>query len=185
MRERHGTTDSDTGGSLRDAAHALQELTGLCREHQHPFSTHAFACEPTLDAYEAAFHALPVVTSRLPNNNVHVVKRVLSVERRPIACSICVYASFENAVTTQTGTVCLPAAHERCLGAHAVVLVGYNDDTEEVLFRNCFGTQWGNEGYGTLPYAYLANKVLAMDFWVVGNDTRETGAEAATHLKVE
>lgn len=179
MRERCGTTRADTGGSLREAAQALHELTGLCHEAVHPFYTCAHTCEPSLDAYEAAFCALPVVTSKLPSNDVHVLKRVLSVERRPIACSICVYTSFENAVTTQTGTVCLPHANETCLGAHAVVLVGYNDDTQEVLFRNCYGADWGNEGYGTLPYAYLADPSLAMDFWVVGDETAEA------HLKVE
>jgi len=56
------------------------------------------------------------------------------------------------------------------------VAVGYDDGkkitntacnkttTGALLIRNSWGTGWGDQGYGWLPYDYVANK-LAMDFW--------------------
>ncbi len=53
-----------------------------------------------------------------------------------------------------------PALTESLLGGHCILLVGYDDGTQRVIFRNSWGL-WGNQGYGTLPYAYLLNPQLA------------------------
>lgn len=38
---------------------------------------------------------------------------------------------------------------------HAIVLVGYDEDKKTFKFRNSWGINWGNEGYGTLSYDYV------------------------------
>ncbi len=38
---------------------------------------------------------------------------------------------------------------------HFVVLVGYDDASNRFTFRNSWGKDWGDEGNGTLPYAYV------------------------------
>jgi C1A family cysteine protease len=50
-------------------------------------------------------------------------------------------------------------------GAHALDFVDYDDDyifpgglgypNGAVFFRNSWGQGWGNNGYGSLPYAYV------------------------------
>lgn len=55
------------------------------------------------------------------------------------------------------------AAGDYSVGGHAILLVGYNDDAEnsdgtpkgKFTFMNSWGTGWGNNGFGTLPYEYL------------------------------
>jgi C1A family cysteine protease len=59
-------------------------------------------------------------------------------------------------------------------GGQAVVAVGYDDQrissTKGALqIRNSWGRDWGNDGYGWLPYAYVEEQ-LAADFWTVISD---------------
>ncbi|MCY3702804.1 MAG: hypothetical protein OXG16_09005 [Rhodospirillales bacterium] len=75
------------------------------------------------------------------------------------------------------GAIPYPAPHESAIWGHAVVAIGYDDDinvtnkaapkistTGALVLRNSWGTEWGQKGYGWLPYGYLHNG-LALDFW--------------------
>ena len=59
--------------------------------------------------------------------------------------------------------------------------VGYDDDrkfgTEKgaLQIRNSWGTGWGEDGYGWLPYKYVTEG-LAVDFWsLFRNEYVDTG----------
>jgi C1A family cysteine protease len=59
-------------------------------------------------------------------------------------------------------------------GGQAVVAVGYDDrrfssTRGALLFRNSWGRDWGEDGYGWLPYAFVEEK-LAVDFWTLISD---------------
>ena len=75
----------------------------------------------------------------------------------------------------KTGIVPLPTTQEKVLGGHAIVAVGYDDQTQRFKFRNSWGTGWGDQGYGYVPYAYLTDNNLASDFWTI-RAIVETGA---------
>ncbi|MCA9246499.1 MAG: C1 family peptidase [Planctomycetales bacterium] len=56
-------------------------------------------------------------------------------------------------------------------GGHAVIAVGYDDNRRSLTrgylqIRNSWGEDWGDGGYGWLPYAYV-RKGLARDFWTL------------------
>jgi C1A family cysteine protease len=61
----------------------------------------------------------------------------------------------------------MPGTAETALGGHAVMAVGYNDASERFLVRNSWGIDWGVGGHFTIPYAYLSDRNLADDFWVI------------------
>jgi C1A family cysteine protease len=61
----------------------------------------------------------------------------------------------------------MPATGEKVVGGHAVMAVGYDDAHHRFLVRNSWGTGWGQEGYFTIPYAYLTNSNLSDDFWTI------------------
>jgi len=49
------------------------------------------------------------------------------------------------------------------VGGHAIVFVGYDDNTGMVKIRNSWGTGWGQEGYGYIKYEMLMT--ILMDTW--------------------
>jgi len=65
-----------------------------------------------------------------------------------------------------------PTAVDSILGGQAVVAVGYDDklrirsDKGALLVRNSWGSDWGDHGFGWLPYAYVRER-LAVDFWTL------------------
>jgi C1A family cysteine protease len=84
------------------------------------------------------------------------------------------FPSFESC--NVEGGIPYPCEGEQAEWGHAIVAVGYNDrkkikntkcnktTTGALLIRNSWGTEWGDEGYGWLPYEYVKSK-LALDFW--------------------
>lgn len=44
------------------------------------------------------------------------------------------------------------------LGGHAMVIVGYDDTQGGFIFRNSWGTNFGNAGYALIPYATFESK---------------------------
>jgi C1A family cysteine protease len=67
--------------------------------------------------------------------------------------------------TTEDGIVGYPEDPDTCYGGHAVCLVGWNPDTKMFKFKNSWGTSWGKEGYGYLPYNYI--KDFCWDAWEI------------------
>jgi C1A family cysteine protease len=49
-------------------------------------------------------------------------------------------------------------------GGHAICLVGFNDSTGLIKFKNSWGSGWGDEGYGYFSYEYA--KDFLWDAWV-------------------
>jgi C1A family cysteine protease len=61
----------------------------------------------------------------------------------------------------------MPQPNERSIGGHAVLAVGYDDEQRRFIARNSWGIIWGQKGYFTIPYEYLANRNLADDLWTI------------------
>jgi hypothetical protein len=71
------------------------------------------------------------------------------------------YAAHGGALRTPSVTDLLGAAH-------AVALVGFDEDKQEFCLRNSWGESWGEEGHGRLPYAAMA--VACRGAWIVVDD---------------
>lgn len=95
----------------------------------------------------------------------------------PSMFGFAVYNSISQ--SAKTGKIPFPTTGEAHLGSHAIDAVGYDDAMtiknsnpggEEtigaLLIRNSWGTEWGDAGYGWLPYKYVLSG-LAVDWWVL------------------
>jgi C1A family cysteine protease len=172
----------DTGAWMRNAMGALV-LCGIPDEKYWPYTDAdpQFDQEPpsfvyaVADNYKAVrFFCHDPAGSNLPGKTVlENVKKYLAAGI-PSIFGFWGFASFES--TDVSGGIPYPCPNERAQWGHAIVAVGYDNNkkiknllcnqttTGALLIRNSWGTDWGESGYGWLPYAYVTDK-LAMDFW--------------------
>ena len=170
----------DTGAYLRSTMGALA-LFGTPPERYWPYETARYEDDPPAFAFAFgdAFQALtyyrldPAGTS--PEQVLAQVKTHLAAGQ-PAMFGFTVYGSMQR--PAKPGEIPFPSPGENVVGGHAIVTAGY-DDAREVTnpingavttgafrIRNSWGTSWGEDGYGWLPYEYVLQG-LAEDWWVM------------------
>lgn len=182
--ERHleGTEDRDSGASIRDSIKAVHHW-GYCRETTWPYNVAAFQTQPPAEAYTEAQHHKAVEYRRVPGHLNTLLE--LLAEGQLIVLGISVYESLESPEVARTGDVPLPSKSESLLGGHAIVLVGYDTARMRFIWRNSWGPQWGQQGYGTLPFDYVTNKDLATDMWTVSRVSESDAPTSSDAVEVE
>jgi GNAT superfamily N-acetyltransferase len=66
-----------------------------------------------------------------------------------------VVEAFESWRKAPGGRISMPASGDPSIGLHAVLLTGYKDSGATISFINSWGRNWGDRGYGTMPFEYL------------------------------
>jgi C1A family cysteine protease len=158
-----GTVKSDSGAMLRDGIKTLKKQ-GVCSEKKWPYVTSKFAVKPKPACYKEALEHQIMSYHRILNLDD---MRTCLAEGFPFVFGFTVYESFESKEVTSTGIVNLPQPNERAVGGHAVLAVGYDDVEKRFMVRNSWGTDWGQKGYFTMPYEYVADRNLSDDFWTI------------------
>jgi C1A family cysteine protease len=172
----------DTGAYLRTTLQALATF-GVCPEEYWPYSVdeQVFDIDPSSFCYALAQSYQAVSYFRLdpygstPQQTLKNIKSYLAAGF-PCIFGFTVYSSIEQA-DDNGGKIPFPVSAESSLGGHALMAVGYDDKmviengngmktTGAILIRNSWGTTWGAEGYGWLPYEYVL-KEQATDFWTI------------------
>jgi C1A family cysteine protease len=163
-RRMEGTVDSDSGAMIRDGVKSVAKQ-GVCTEDEWPYDIAKFTVRPTDKCYRDALTNRAVAYQRVPQT-LNQLRGCLA-NGFPFVFGFTVYESFESAEVARTGVANLPSSGEAVLGGHAVLAVGYDDESTRFLVRNSWGAEWGMGGYFTLPYTYLTERNLSSDFWMV------------------
>ena len=170
----------DTGAFLRTTMEAMV-LFGVPHEEYWPYIITDFDKEPSAFCYSFAQNFQTIKYFRLdpPVTQKDVLlKRIktLIAYGLPSMFGFTVFNSIGQA--GNDGKIPFPCPGEKIAGGHAVVAVGYDDKmriknticgketTGALLIRNSWGTGWGDNGYGWLPYDYVL-KGLAIDWWTL------------------
>jgi C1A family cysteine protease len=163
--------DGDTGAYLRDTMKAMV-LFGIPPEEYWSYDINKFDDEPTAFVYSLAQNYKSIKYFRLDPNGTSPDKILTNVKTQlaaglPSMFGFTVYSSLNN-----SGDIPFPVKGDRILGGHAVMVCGFNDskvigtNKGALLIRNSWGTSWGEQGYGWLPYTYVLAG-LAVDFWTL------------------
>ncbi len=186
----------DTGGWLRNAMGSLA-LCGVPHEKywEYTDADPEYDEEPPAFVYAVAdnFEALkyfchdPLGAGISGEDVLASVKKFLA-GGVPSMFGFYGFPSFDSGA--QKGDIPFPCRSEKAEWGHAIVAVGYDDKKEitnttcasstrgALLIRNSWGTEWGDAGYGWLPYDYVLQG-LAVDFWSLMSmewiDTRQFG----------
>jgi len=175
QRLLEGTADSDAGAQLRSGLKVLAR-DGACGESEWPYAASQFAAKPPPSAYRSAIR--PRGRYLRLGQSLFQMKSCLA-EGYPFVFGISVFESMESDVVKRDGMVPLPHGRDSLLGGHAIASVGYDDRHQYFIFRNSWGTGWGDDGYGYLPYAYAVDPGLCADFWTLRSDRRASDGHDA------
>jgi len=159
-----GTVGVDAGAQIRDGIKSVAHQ-GVCAEKIWPYDIAEFAKKPPVKAFETAAKDKAVSYSRLVTT-LNQLKGCLA-SGYPFVFGFTVYESFESEEVARTGEVAMPGPGEKAIGGHAVLAMGYDDAHRRFLVRNSWGTDWGQKGHFTMPYAYLTDSNLSDDFWTI------------------
>jgi len=163
-REIEGTVKTDAGAMLRDGIKTLAKQ-GVCAEESWPYLPDRYADKPPASAYREGLRHQSLSYQRLTQDGTQMKGCLAS--GFPFVFGFSVYESFESGAVARTGQVPMPGSGEHLVGGHAVLAVGFDDRRQQFAVMNSWSTDWGDEGYFHMPYAYLASPQLARDLWTV------------------
>lgn len=162
-RAIEGSVSSDAGAEIRDGMKVVSKL-GYPQEYLWPYRISKFAIKPPTSVYKAALNDRVLAYYRVTQTLRSM--RVALAHGYPFVFGISVYDNFWN---DQSGDIAMPVGS--LAGGHAILCTGYDDAAKMFSFRNSWGTGWGKNGSGRIPYAYLTDTGLASDFWVIKSET--------------
>lgn len=155
----------DAGGTIRGAMNAIKNY-GVSSEIYWPYITNNFDKLAPSKSFVNTYRLNKFTYTFIPQD-LNSIKNCL-ISGKPIVVGITVYSSFETSNVNQYGVIPMPNINnENLLGGHAILLVGYTDSSKVFKFQNSWGTKWGDNGYGYLPYDYVLNSSLTFDLVTV------------------
>jgi C1A family cysteine protease len=163
-------TKCDDGVNLRTALKAIVRF-GVPPEYRWPNREDNVQLEPDAFLHSYAYDYRPIVYLRLDKRN-STGRETLDRVRAFLAAGFPVAFGFPvpRSITSDSDIPYRPAL-DAYHGGQVVLATGY-DDTRirtskgALLVRSSWGREWGDDGYGWLPYGYV-DQQLATDFWTM------------------
>jgi C1A family cysteine protease len=171
----------DTGADIRSTLAALI-FSGVPPEEYWPYTDgDNFDAEPSAFCYSLAQNYKTVIYYRYDLPGVAAADLLVRIKTQlaaglPSMFGFSIYSSYTLA-EKNGGKIPFPASGESQKGGHAVCAIGYDDGiritnaagstTDGALrIRNSWSEEWGQQGYGWLPYEYVLQG-LAIDWWSI------------------
>lgn len=158
-KERDGIPNQE-GTYIRIALEVLKEF-GVCEEVYWPYEAQRSgspkpnaeenASSYKIKAYARLFSQIDHLDTRLD-----VIKRSIVVNG-PLVAGIPIFKNWTTQDVWDTGII-PQIGNSDIVDLHAICIVGYDDEKKLFKFKNSWYTDWGDNGYGYLPYEYMSHK---------------------------
>jgi C1A family cysteine protease len=166
-----GVSGPRCAGSLRTTLKAVVKF-GLPPERHWPYDPAAQEAVPDSFVYGFASEFRNVRYVRLDGARQSGSETLETLKSFLAAGFACVLGFGVPSSLTDEPEIPFPTRFDAIRSGQAVVVVGYDDaprirsEKGALLVRNSWGTSWGMDGYGWLPYRYVTDR-LAADIWTV------------------
>ncbi len=164
VRTIEGDVNKDGGADVRTVLKSLAS-TGVCSEDVWGYSPQTVLTRPPQTAYDLAVHNKANVYMAVEQTRAALQGCLAS--GYPFIFGFSLYQSFDSIWVANGGKVPMPDDSERMIGGHAVMAVGYDDNSHYYKVMNSWGNRWGDHGYFYFPYAYMENFDLTDDIWTL------------------
>ncbi|UJR12702.1 hypothetical protein I4U23_016876 [Adineta vaga] len=165
VKEHNDCAVTDSGCTMTCAIEALEE-SGVCLESIWPYDIANVNTRPPDNAYQTA-KPHKITQALQMNIDLNEMKSCLA-QGFPFAFGLKLFTSFDKAANT--GIVPMPNnsdLNRQSDGCHALLTVGYSDQSQAFIVRNSWGEEWGDKGYCYIPYDYVANTDYCFDVWTI------------------
>lgn len=165
-----GGLSGDTGAYPRDVCKALNKY-GICLESTWEFDLEKnLNVEPSQDAQtEAKLYPVHEYSRLIADDIVTNIKQSVAAGI-PVMTSIKVNKQFSYLNGDWKKHDWNPAVD--FIGAHQVLIMGYNDESQRFLALNSWGNRWGDGGFFGIPYSrmgkdYADQSTSAYEYWIL------------------
>ena len=157
--------DCSCGLSIAGALDFLQ-ANGCCTLDKMPYDPWTCHARPSTAATAQALDFRIADWLRVDFSNLSSMKALLA-DGRPVVLGIDVYDEFYN---LNAADPVYDNNNGPLRSQHAVVVTGYDDQTQRFEAINSWSTDWGNGGYFYIPYNFLAS--IAIRAYVANDVTQ-------------
>ena len=176
---RHMAMTSNHTVNLRATLKVIARC-GLPPERYWPYDVNNADLDPNAFLYSFVDRFRELLYVRLGNHNTPC-NIILDNVRSSLAAGFpTVFGLAVPSSISRAPEILYRPAFDSIIGGQALVAVGYDDKwlrstRGALLVLNSWGIDWGDQGYGWLPYAFIEQR-LAVDFWtMLRSDWIESG----------
>jgi len=129
-----------------------QTVAQVLKEHE-PEIHAAISEKPSQAAIvQAAKHRISRYCKLSIEHGIDEIKHALT-QGMPVVFGMIEPKSFF--LIPASGIMSMPSPQEERIGGHAMIAVGYDDDTQHFIVRNSYGEEFGDKGYCYMPYDFI------------------------------
>ncbi|HME43097.1 MAG TPA: C1 family peptidase [Syntrophorhabdales bacterium] len=166
-----GGAGSCSGGSPGSASNYIKN-TGLPPESCDPYTATNGACPATCQQPYYKIASWSYVTTTAPT--VDAIKNALNTYG-PLNTTMEVYNDF---FYYSTGAYHYTSGNYA--GAHAILIVGYDDSTQSFICKNSWGSGWGEQGFFNIAYSELTS-VTQFGYYTIAYQAGSTPPPSCTY----